>query len=100
MTTDVLPAELMKEAKRIHYCEDCYKELLPEDYAYHSANHSTIAKEWLPVSAVTKWQQELNVKIVKLMDIGSLCVGCAKANGLDKKKEWKAAIEEVLGVKP
>ena len=63
MSKDVLPAELMKEAKTIHYCEDCCKEISPDDYPYHSADHTTIPKEWLPVSAVTQWRPKLAAEL-------------------------------------
>ena len=62
--TDVLPAELMKEAKTtraIIFDWNKIKDCTPEDYVYEKLL-------WLPVSAVTKWQQKLIEMISKRRD--------------------------------
>ena len=91
-----LPEQLMKEAKTTDEIWKLFSIYENDKDNYYEMRFI----KWLPVSAVTEHQKELNVKIIKLIEIGSWCVGFAKSNGCDKVAEWDSAVKEVLGVKP
>ena len=92
--TDVLPAELMKQVRRVRDCLDCGVRWCDN----HS--HTITVQEMLPVSAVTDIGDKLKAKLCLSADSASLFSWrLCGVKGAKRCSNCKA-IEEVLGGKP
>ena len=105
MSKDVLPAVLMKEAKTAFFIAeviekaegDCDEKKLPI-----AMFHSLGNRVWLPVSAVTEWQQEFcdTDKITQAVTVALYKVGLLKEVPSRYESVIYDAVREVLEVKP
>ena len=101
MTEDVLPDELMKQAKKVweihrEYYGETDKEMTidADDNAAVEAAEASLDELWLPVSAVTEWQKKIRKKLIERFPLENFCIVEADLDRFEKM------VDEVLGVKP